>query len=258
MNPIVLLTDFGLDDHYAGVLHAVLAQEAPGAERIDLLHTVPAGDVWTACFHLRCAWPYLPQHAVVLAVVDPEVGTDRKAVAVRFEHRWLVAPDNGLAAAVVDRHELAEAWVLSPQQMGLPQPSATFHGRDVFAPAAARLARGESAVALGAPAAPLSLCGNPLPRPEDDGSTVGGTVLHVDRFGNLITNLEVSMVPKRGALHCGTARIERRVQTYGEAPAGKVVYLQGSAGYLELAMNGSSAAATLGAQRGDRVEIRTL
>ncbi|MFV2073620.1 MAG: SAM-dependent chlorinase/fluorinase, partial [Thermoanaerobaculales bacterium] len=126
MKPIVLLTDFGLEDHYVGVLHAVLFSWAAGAVRIDLGHDVPVGDVWEACFHLRCAWPYLPSNAVVLAVVDPGVGGDRRAVAVRVGGRWTVAPDNGLAAASGD---VDEARVLDWRTMGLGEPSTTFHGR---------------------------------------------------------------------------------------------------------------------------------
>jgi S-adenosylmethionine hydrolase len=252
MRPLVLLTDFGLGDHYTGLLHAVLAGDAPDSDRIDLTHNIPPGDIWQACFHLRYAWPYLSQEAVVLAVVDPGVGTRRRAVAVRREHRWLVAPDNGLASAI---GPVNEAWELDARRMGVKELSATFHARDLFAPAAARLAHGEPAAVLGAPVSPESLQPSPLPEPEEGPNGLVGTVLHVDRFGNMITNLAPSQVGKRCVLRCGEHTIERRARTYGEAPRGRIVFLEGSSGKLELAMNGSSAADKLGLARGARVEV---
>jgi S-adenosylmethionine hydrolase len=141
MRSIVLLTDFGLSDHYVGVLHAVLERDAPGAARIDLGHELSAGDIWQACYLLRCSWPHLPPQAVVLAVVDPGVGTERRAVAVKVGDRRLVAPDNGLAGSIAPADEVV---LLDRQRMELPEPSHTFHGRDLFAPAAARLAGGDA------------------------------------------------------------------------------------------------------------------
>jgi S-adenosylmethionine hydrolase len=252
MRPLVLLSDFGLNDYYTGVIHAVLAGEAADSDRIDLTHSVPPGDIWEGCYQLRCAWPYLPQQAVVMAVVDPSVGSSRRALAVRIESRWLVVPDNGLAAAV---GPATEAWQLDAQRMGLPAPSATFHGRDLFAPAAARLARGESAVVLGTPAALQDLQPCPLPEPQQGPHGLVGTILHVDRFGNLITNLQPSQVPKRGAIRCRDHKVDRRVRAYCEAPDNRVVYLTGSNGKLELAMNRGSASEKLGLARGDQVEV---
>ncbi len=191
MKPVVLLTDFGRSDTYAGVLHAVIEREAPGTPRVDLVHDIPPGDVWAACFHLRTAWPHLPPDAVVLVVVDPGVGTDRRAVAVQLERRWLVAPDNGLAAAIGSADRVID---LDAAAMGLPEPSTTFHGRDLFAPAAARLARGDDPSMLGAEGS-TSLVPSPLPEPRHgpDGS-IHGAVVHVDRFGNVITNVPANWV----------------------------------------------------------------
>ena len=255
MKPLVLLSDFGLDDYYTGVLHAVLARDAAESDRIDLTHNVTPGDVWEGCYQLRCAWSYLPQQAVVLAVVDPTVGSRRRAVAVRIEHRWLVAPDNGLATAV---GPATEAWALDPQRIGLPVPSETFHGRDVFAPAAARLARGESAVVLGTPTSPQEMQPCPLPEPRQGSRGLIGTILHVDRFGNLITNLWPSQVPKRGAICGGGHKVDRRVRAYCEAPENRVAFLAGSTGMLELVVNRGSAAEKLGLTRGDQVEVVTI
>lgn len=251
MRPIALLSDFGRADHYVGVLHAVLAREAPGAARIDLGHEVPPGDIWAASFMLRCAWPHLPPDCVVMAVVDPGVGSSRRAVALDIGDRFVVAPDNGIATAV---GHAESAVALDWQLMGLAEPSATFHGRDLFAPAAARLAGGTELADLGSwiEAATLAPC--LLPEPRSTASGAEGVILHADRFGNLITNL-------RAADHADLSSAVvrglpvRRVRTYAEAGQDEVVLLEGSAGYFELALNCGSAAEATGLERGDRVTI---
>ncbi len=249
MRPIVLLSDFGRDDHYTGVLHAVLMRGAPAAERLDLVHNVPRGDIWAGCFFLRAAWSYLPAAAVVLAVVDPGVGGPRRPLAVRVGKRWLVAPDNGLAAAC---GPATAAVVLEATEIGLPEPSATFHGRDLFAPAAARLARGEPAAALGAATSPSTLCPCPLPEPVTTARSIRGAIIHVDGFGNLVTNLPADAVPATAVITCGQPL--RRVGTYGEGRRDEVVVLEGSSTYLELAVNCGSASETLAVGRGHEVE----
>jgi len=255
VRPVALLSDFGLEDHYAGVLHAVLERIAPGVRRIDITHRIPPGDLWRGAYELRAVWRWLPEDAVVLAVVDPGVGGTRRAVACRVGRRWLVAPDNGLAAAA---GRPAEAVELDWRRMELPHPSATFHGRDLFAPAAARLARGEAATALGEPVAPTSLLPSPLPEPERHGDEIRGAVLHVDRFGNVITNVPAAWLPEALEARCAGAVIRRRVSTYAEAPEGEVVALVGSGGTLELAMDRRPAAERLGVGPGDAVLVRPL
>jgi len=252
LRAIVLLTDFGLNDHYVGVLHAVLLREAPGVQRIDLSHGVPPGDLWHASYLLRSAWAHLPADAVVLAVVDPGVGSDRRAVAVKTEERWLVAPDNGLAAAAGPP---TSGVVLDHAQMGLGEPSATFHGRDLFAPAAARLARGEAPENLGDPLDPASLVSCPLPEPAADGNRLRGVVQHVDRFGNLVTNIPGSMATADCQLRAGWRRIAHRVRTYAEGRSGEAVCLVGSSGFLEISVPGGSAAELLTLDVGDPVEL---
>lgn len=252
MSAVVLLTDFGRSDHYAGVLHAVLARDAPNADRVDLGHDVDPGDVWGACFRLRCAFDHLPADAVVLAVVDPGVGTARRAVAAAVAGRWIVAPDNGLATACSPVDEAVE---LDWRRMVLEEPSRTFHGRDLFAPAAARLARGEPATALGEALDPTRLATCPLPGPQETEDGFQATVLHVDRFGNVVCNVRVSDLPAGAAVHLAGGAEPRRVATYGEAAPGEVVWYEGSSGYLELAVNRSSAAVATGLERGMRVEV---
>ena len=252
MRPVALLTDFGLSDHYVGVIHAVLEKHAPGIPRIDLDHLVPPGDIWEASFQLRCAWPHLPAGCVVMAVVDPGVGTNRRAVALALGRRFLVAPDNGLATSLGRASDAVE---IDWRAMGLAEPSRTFHGRDVFAPAAAWLARGEDLTQMGEEIDANILVSCPLPDPELLTSGYQATVISVDRFGNLATNLPASSVNDRATAAWSSEGSARRVGTYSDADEDEVILLEGSAGYLELAVNGGSAAMATGLRRGDSVRI---
>jgi len=250
MRPVALLTDFGHADHYVGVLHAVIEREAPGAVRIDLGHGLQAGDIWNASFQLRCAWPHLPTDCVVIAVVDPGVGTGRRAVAVTVGTRLLIAPDNGIASAVCEANASV---VLDWRRMGLDQPSKTFHGRDLFAPAAARLACGADPRDLGEEIEINTLVACPLPDPVITSTTIEGVILHVDGFGNLVMNVRGEEVESSATATWRAGRRSRRVATYGESQPDEVVLIEGSAGYLELAVNCGSAAEATALERGDTV-----
>ena len=250
MRPIALLTDFGHADHYVGVLHAVIEREAPGAVRIDLGHGLQAGDIWDACFQLRCAWHHLPADCVVMAIVDPGVGTGRRAVAVTVGSRSLVAPDNGIAAAVP---EASAAAILDWRCLGLDEPSKTFHGRDLFAPAAARLASGADARDFGEEIDTNSLMKCPLPVPVITGSEIDGVILHVDGFGNLVTNVRADEIGRSATAAWRAGCTSRRVATYSEARPDEVVLIEGSAGYMELAVNCGSAAEATALERADAV-----
>src|SRR5215212_7192244 len=189
--PIFFLTDFGLADTYVGIVKAVILQVAPDARIVDLTHDIPPQDVRAGAFALLTAAPYLPEDAVVLAVVDPGVGTDRRPVAVQAGRRTFVGPDNGLFSWVVDA--ASKAVVLDRPRFWLPTVSATFHGRDLFGPAAAHLARGVPLTELGSTVGTI----HPIPFPAvrrhlDTHGRVHaahGEIIHVDRYGNLITSL---------------------------------------------------------------------
>ena len=252
MRPVALLTDVGLSDHDVGVVHGVLEKHAPGVPRIDIDHLVPPGDIWEASFQLRCAWPHLPAGCVVMAVVDPGVGTDRRALALALGRRFLVAPDNGLAASLGPASDVVE---IDWRSMGLAEPSRTFQGRDLFAPAAAWLARGEDLTQMGSEVDADILVSCPLPDPEPLTSGYQATVVSVDRFGNLATNLPGSSVDGHVKAAWTSDEVARLVRTYGEAEGDEVVLLEGSAGFLELAVNGGSAAMATGLRRGDSVRI---
>jgi S-adenosylmethionine hydrolase len=185
-----------------------------------------------------------------MVVVDPGVGTGRRAVAVTVGQRSLVAPDNGIAAAVSGA---SAAVVLSWQRMALAEPSKTFHARDLFAPAAARLASGTDADELGQAIEVQSLLACPLPEPVGSETGFEGVIVHIDHFGNLVTNVRGSAADPSATATWRAGRTSRRVGTYGEAHPEEVVLIEGSAGFLELAVNCGSAADATGLQRGDRV-----
>jgi S-adenosylmethionine hydrolase len=244
---VALLTDFGRSDAYAGVLHGVIAGIAPRTRVIDLTHDVPPQDVRAGAFLLLTAYRHFPPDTVFVAVVDPGVGSERALLAVRAGPYTFVGPDNGLLRWAVEDAGGARAAVrLEQSAYRLPEVSVTFHGRDIMAPAAAHLTRGVPLSGLGPPAGPLS--GTPLPRPQTEPGGLRGEVLHVDRFGNCITNLP----PLPGAVRLA-GRLAPRVATYAAGARdhpGDTVTLTGSAGWLEVALPGGSAAALLGVAPG--------
>ena len=231
---IVLLTDFGVADVYVGVMKGVIATLAPGLPVVDLSHGVPPQDVLAGALWLDASWRHFPAGTTFVVIVDPGVGTSRRALAVRSAGHWFVGPDNGLFSLVPE----GTAYVL-PGAWALPSPSNTFHGRDIFAPAAARLATG------GNPDSEVpwnSLVSLHIPAP--DGPR--GEVLWVDGYGNLVTNL---IDPATDGVKVGT-RSARRVTTYGAGSPGELVVLTGSTGRLEVSVVGGNAAQDLGVGRG--------
>jgi len=262
--PVLFLSDFGLADEYVGVCHAVIARLSPGATVIDLTHGVPAQDVLAGALALATAVPYAPEDAVYLAVVDPGVGTERRGVAVEAGDAVLVGPDNGLLGlTLLGLGGARRAVVLDPGRVAPWAVSGTFHGRDVFAPAAARLAAGAPLEELGEEidVEKLSelLVGEPLVEP----GRISTTVIGVDRFGNLRLGAGPGELRQAGlwdeptlALHHAGEPVElRRVRTYGELARGELGALIDSAGWLAVACNLDSAAERVGLGRGDRAVI---
>lgn len=254
---IALLTDFGLADHFVGVMKGVIAGIAPAAGVIDISHEVSPYSIAQARFLLSQSWPWFPTGSIFVCVVDPGVGSARRPIAVRVERRVFVGPDNGLFTELLARPK-AEARQICNRDLFAGPPSATFHGRDIFAPVAAHLAAGVAFSRIG-------------PRIEDATRSAGanvvrtgrrywqGEILHVDRFGNLITNLPACDFPNLGArsflLRVGLAQIDTVVQSYDEAGEGEAVVIAGSHGFLEVAARQYSAARMLGVTVGSPVEL---
>lgn len=250
-NPIItLLTDFGTKDPFVGVMKGVLLSICPDAALVDLSHEVPPQAVMAGAFLLKTVLDYFPKGTVHLAVVDPGVGSARKAIALLSHGRYFVGPDNGLFTAALGK-EIEECVELTERKYQLPHPSTTFHGRDLFAPTAAYLAKG----------VPLSKLGKRLnnwvwrefPKPFKTVRGWTGQILWVDHFGNLITNLEAQHLPKSFRLKVGKTVVLNLTTHYAQAKRGTVMALLGSSGNLEISVNGGSASEKLGVGIGTSV-----
>jgi len=247
---ITFLTDYGTADSYVGEVKGVLASLAPGATVVDLTHQVSPGDVRAGHFLLSQIWPRFPAGTIHLAVVDPGVGTARRALAMSAAGQFFVGPDNGLFTSV------AQSGPLSAVELPTPvEASATFHGRDVFAPAAAALATGSSLAALGhASTEPLTVL---APTPvRYEGKSVIGEVIYVDRFGNLVTSLTAQEVPPYAVLEVEESDVGPLRSTFGDVASGTPVAYIGSGGQVEIAVRGGSAARRFGIGIGGAVRAR--
>jgi S-adenosylmethionine hydrolase len=244
---ITLLTDFGTRDSYVAELRAVLVSAAPAATLVDVTHEVPAGDVRAAMYLLGRTWRRFPPGTIHLAVVDPGVGTDRRALALSHGGHLFVGPDNGLFTPV-----LQDATIV---RLRVPHGAApTFHGRDVFAPAAARLAGGKPLATLGAGVTdPVML---PIPAPGRTADGLAGQVVYVDCFGTLVTNLPG--VAARDASHVVVGGEFRAPlgRTFSDVGMGESVAFPGSGETIEVAVRGGSAAQRMGAGVGTEVLLR--
>jgi S-adenosyl-L-methionine hydrolase (adenosine-forming) len=254
---IALLTDFGTRDHYAGTMKGVMLGICPDATLVDISHDLPAHDVLAGALELAACYRYFPASTIFLVVVDPGVGSTRRGIAVDTGDHSFVAPDNGVLTGVLDEHPAKRSVELTERRYARPTVSRTFEGRDRFAPAAAWLAKGIDLAALGRPAGSIQRL--EIPRPQADAEEIRGQVLRVDRFGNLITNIDRKTFEKLAAQTLDV-RVEGHtvpevVSTYADAAPGDVCALFGSTDHLEIAVNGASAAAALGLGRGAAVHI---
>ena len=260
--PIVTFTsDFGHQDWFVAVVHGVIHEICPAARVVDLAHQIPPGDIARAAFVLEAASPDFPPGTIHLAVVDPGVGTARRALAVASRGQRFVGPDNGLlewgvAAPGAEIHALTEErWFRKPV-------SRTFHGRDVFAPVAAHLACGVALSELGPRVTDPVRMGWGVPRIEE--GALLGHVMYVDRFGNALTDLENEVVARafpgialeRLEIEVGIRRIRGVSGSYGDSRVGTIVAVMGSSGRLEIAQVGGDAASRLGLGPGDPVRVR--
>ena len=265
---ITITTDFGTEDGYVPAMKGTMLDICPEARFVDITHEISPQDVMEAAFVLRTAYPYFPDDAVHLVVVDPGVGTDRRAVALRANDQWFVGPDNGVFPLVLNQAPFEAAVELNdPAFWRSDVPSTTFHGRDIFAPAAAHLAAGRSVNEIGTPLDTLE----PLrwAAPSADAQTVQGWVMHIDHFGNCITNIRRSALAEAAGLNAaapleaipplkvytGNTVLHELQPTYGAVPEGDPLLLFGSTDHLEVAANGGNAAELLDIRKGDSVRL---
>lgn len=253
---LALLTDFGEQDHYVAAMKAVALRICPDATLLDISHQIPPQDVLSGALELRAVAPYLPSDCVVLGVVDPGVGSRRRGVAIEAGGLRFVGPDNGLFSLVLKEAPAVRSVEIVNPAFVLDAISATFEGRDRFAPAAAWLAKGTDLGSLGPTALGLVSIEEPTVTVTDAG--VDGIVMRIDRFGNLVTNIEaVHVLTMRAPCVCAAdVLIPSLSRTYADVQQGALCALFGSTGRLEVSLRGGDAAARLGLTRGARVSVR--
>lgn len=259
---IVIMTDFGLRDSYVGVMKGVIAGISPFAGVVDLTHGIQAQNILQGSLQLGLSAPFFPDGAIFVAVVDPGVGTDRNAVVLVTEKQIFVAPDNGLLSLVMKTERVKACFNITNPSFMLPVQSATFHGRDVFAPVAAHLANGLDPATLGEAVSPeqciqLNLPENHTP---DGGISWIGEVLYADVYGNLVTSFTGDILKQKGEKKAIIVTRQGHTlpfhRTYGDVGEGKALVYKGSSGFLEIAIRNGNASEKLGLNPGDSVTFR--
>jgi S-adenosylmethionine hydrolase len=249
---VALLTDFGTRDPFVGVMKGVVLARCPEAALVDLTHEIPPQSLEEAAFWLQKVWPWLPAGTVVVAVVDPGVGTTRRALVVSAHERIFVAPDNGLVTAVAASDPASAVFAVDLDRVGFSDPSATFHGRDVFAPVAAEIAAARLQPVNVGELVPDPVA-SPLAEPSRTPSSSSGAIVTVDHFGNLISNVDWPL--DRPAVVTVAGRSIRLGWTYADVAVGEVAALVNSWGVVEISVRGGSAVAVLGVGRRTPLDI---
>jgi len=254
---ITLTTDFGVQDHYVGAMKAVLLSISEKARLVDISHQIPPQDIMAGAWVVRNSAMLFPPNTVHLVVVDPGVGTNRKPIAIKIKDQYLVGPDNGIFSLITDQYDYKGVELTNPEFWRADQ-SSTFHGRDIFAPVAAHLSNGVKMSELGQPIEKLETYRWAVPISDRDG--VQGWVVHIDHFGNLISNIPESMI--RDAVGGGDLKIyvgntifDTVVNTFGDVPDGEPAAYIGSSGVLEIAINKGDAREMLGVEKGAQISI---
>jgi S-adenosylmethionine hydrolase len=251
---ITLPTDFGATDAYVGIVKRILLVDAPDARVVDLVHAAESGSLYTAAYLLTSAYPYFPVGTVHLILADPSAALSRRVLAAHVDGQYVVAPDNGVAAPLFDEYQPRVLVSVENDRFLLEPRRHTFHSRLIYAPAAAALVRGVRVEELG----PVVSAWTPLPHAlasVDPGGRVNGEVVHVDRSGNLVTNIRAAQVPSRPRITVGSTVIDHASDHYGEVAPGSVLAIVGSTGRLEISINRGSVAKKLFVSRTDPVHI---
>lgn len=270
MSIITLLTDFGMHDPYVGVMKGVILGINPDVRLVDLTHEIAPQDIRGGAWALASAAPYFPHDTVHLVVVDPGVGSARRAIAAHLGKLYFVGPDNGLVSFIwhylSDAERAGAVFIeLTNPRYRLPDTSMTFHGRDIFAPAAAQLSAGlpieELGPVIGAePGSANGIILIDMPRVERQGTALVGTIIAIDHFGNAISTISAADLRTLGgtpSVQIGQTRIPTISRTYAAVPDGQPLALTGSSGYLEVAVRNGDAARRLGISLGDSIRVES-
>jgi S-adenosylmethionine hydrolase len=245
VNPVItLLTDFGTVDYFVGAVKGAILSVNPGAVIVDITHEIPPQDIETGAFTLLAAYQTFPAGTIHVAVVDPGVGSERRPLIVSANEQFFVGPDNGLFSYIYDREPSHRTFHVTTNRYFRPSVSSTFHGRDIFAPVAAALSNGVAPEELG------MLIDDEVRLPSLETPL---RIIHIDRFGNCITNITRDLSP--GEIVVKGKTISEIRQFYGEGDDRSLFAIWGSAGFLEISVNGGSAAKVLGAARGDEISF---
>ncbi len=256
---ITLTTDFGLKDPYVAEMKAAIVSICPEAQIVDISHEVKKFDVRMGAFMLACAAPYFPKGTIHVAVVDPAVGTKRRPILILTSQGIFVGPDNGVLVLAALKQEIIGAREITNPKLMLPEISNTFHGRDIFAPAAAKLAEGVPPNSFGPEIA--EAVKPDFAKPTFDNGVAMGEVLYIDEFGNVVTNIDerhLSKLHSKGIVNVRLPKSEKKLRvgkTYAEAEIKEALILLGSQGYVEIAVNQGSAAKKFKAKPGDKVML---
>ncbi|SMO81878.1 SAM hydrolase/SAM-dependent halogenase family protein [Fodinibius sediminis] len=256
-NVITLTTDFGLKDYYVSAMKAVMLGIAPEVRLIDVSHDIPSQDIMAGSWVLKNSAMLFPSKTVHAVVVDPGVGTERHPIALKVEDQFFVGPDNGIFSLLTASREYT-AVRLTREQYLRDSPSSTFHGRDIFAPAAAHLSRGVPLEELGEPLDELVSYRWMQPIADKDG--VQGAVIHIDKFGNLVTNIPEDLIHEvignqKVKIYVGNVILNDISTTFGDVTEGEPVAYIGSAGMLEVGINKGNAEEMLGVQKGAQISL---
>jgi len=256
MSPLITLTtDFGSRDGYVAQMKGVILGINPQARLIDVTHDIESFDIMEAALVIRGLSEYFPAGTVHVAVVDPGVGSSRRGIVMRLNGRFYVGPDNGLFSLVFARSRASDVREISNSNLFLRQPHPTFHGRDVFAPAAAHLSMGIAFDAVGAVVEDPVILSIPEPIQTEDG--IEGEIIHLDRFGNLTSNIESGMLHRSvDSVQTGGWEIKGIKKFFSEVPTGAPIAVINSFGFLEIAVNLGNASLDLGVQKGSRVKVK--
>ena len=258
---ITLMTDFGTNDHFVGAMKGVILNINPKVRIVDITHAVPPQDVHGAAFLIDSTYRYFPDGTIHVVVVDPGVGSQRRAIVCQTDTAYFVCPDNGVLSYVLSEDTVHRVVELGNPDYWLSEVSNTFHGRDIFAPVAAHLSRGISLSQFGD--AVNNVVRLPVQIPQVTETAIVGSVIWIDRFGNLITNIRSGMLASFGmnngyVIRAGRAEICQLNSAYAESENGECLAIIGSSGYLEISVNQGSAAQVLGLKRNDTIEIHKI
>jgi hypothetical protein len=252
MKPIALLSDFGTKDWFVASMKGVILSVNPRAVIVDINHNIPAGDIAAAAFNLLACYASFPKGTIFVAVVDPGVGSARAALAIKAGGYIFVGPDNGLFTLIVDNYYKSEIRVLENPRIFQKEISSTFHGRDIFAPAAAHLSRGLAFEKCGPQK--KSIVTLPVPTAHAVKKEIIGNVVYIERFGNAITNISSSLASQAGRIRVKGHSVPL-CGSYSDVAQGKPVAVIGSCGFVEISVNRGNAAQKMKLKIGDRVTV---